>query len=64
ERAREAANTNTPPPPSALTSAPPADAPPEVAELAGARSGALAPLDVNNPPPLPVSTPPADRGDG
>jgi hypothetical protein len=64
ERAREAATTNTPPPPSALTSAPPADAPPEVAELAGARSGALAPLDVNNPPPLPVSTPPADRGDG
>jgi uncharacterized protein DUF6049 len=61
ERAREAAAA-TVEPPSALTSAPPADAPPGVAELTGARTAAIAPLDVNDPPPIPV--PPADRGDG
>ena len=71
ERAREAAATAVVEPPSALTSAPPADTPPEAAELAGARSGSVrgvqggpSPLVVNSPPPLPVSTPSADRGDG
>jgi len=81
ERAREAAAAVATEPPSALTSAPPADAPPEVAALVGAQSAALPPLDVNSgsyrgvqggsppltvnsPPPLPVSTPSADRGDG
>jgi hypothetical protein len=64
ERAREAAATATVVPPSALTSAPPADAPREVADLAAARSGTVAPMDVNNPPPIPVPTPPVDRGDG
>src|SRR5918995_1848397 len=70
ERAREAAATAVVEPPSALTSAPPADTPPEAAELAGARSGSVrgvqggpSPLVVNSPPPLPVSTPSADRGD-
>ena len=59
-RAPAVAAANEPPsvltsaPPSALSSAPPADAP-EVVELAGTRT---------RPPPLPVSTPPADRGDG
>ena len=67
ERARAAAAEPTVEPPSALTSAPPADAPPEVAELAAATHGGPsgpAPISVNSPPPLPVTTPPADRGDG
>ena len=56
ERAREAETADTVLLPSALTWAPPAETPDEVAELAGARTG--------TPPPLPVSAPPADRGDG
>ena len=58
ERAREAeaaATADTVLLPTVLTSAPPTDAPTGVTELAGARNG---------PPPLPVSAPPADRGDG
>jgi hypothetical protein len=53
ERAKAAAAEPTIEPPTALTSAPPQDAPEQI-ELAGTRAG---------PPVLPVSAPPADRGD-